>query len=229
MTKNESSASYAAPMAHYHQVWSPKSHVIDTPVTHWTDHAWHWLRAHLPHMRVIGIGLAVFAVTFGITRGYHHFRESAAMQLLAAAAPNDAASLKSVLETVSQKYPRTASGKYAEWFLGTQYYQDGNFAEATRMYQQLAEHSAVHGLYYAVASEGEAYALERQGEYAKAVELFTRLAKRPDNPFADQDLLNAARNERLAGNRDKAEALLKSSKSPTAALQLLALEIGLHP
>lgn len=216
-------------MAHYHQVWTPKAHPVETPMAHWSDTAWKWVRAHLPHFKLVGITLAVFLIAFGLTRGYQQFRESAATQMFIQSASNDMVPSRSVLEVVSSKYPRTAAGKYADWLLATQYYQEGRFAEASQYYSRLAERTSTHKLYHFIAAEGEAYAQENLGDYAKAAELFTRLSKNSDNPFADQDLLNASRNQRLAGHLDQAKQLLESSKSPMAATQLLSLETGLTP
>lgn len=185
-------------MAHYHQVWSPKSRTILTPVAHWAAPVGKWLRAHLPHLRMIGITVAVVAILFGIMRGYTHFRESAALQLFDQSAATDAVPPKTVLETVSAKYPRTAIGKYADFLLATQYYQDGNFAEAGKGYARLAEHNPESRLYHLIAADGEGYSEELQGHYAKAEEIFNRLAKIKDNPFAGQATQNAARNQKLA-------------------------------
>ncbi len=216
-------------MAQYHQVWSPKPHVTETPLAHWTDVAWQWVRAHLPHFKMVATTTAIILVIFGVARGYSHFRENAATQLFVQSATNDTTPPRSVLETVAIKYPRTAAGKYADWLLATQYYQEGNFPEATKYYDRLAERTSTHRLYYFISLEGSAYALERQGDYAKAAEIFTRVSKISENPFAEQDLLNAARNEWLAGHKDVAQQLLASSKAPAAATQLLVMETGLVP
>lgn len=216
-------------MAQYHQVWTPKANPVETPMTHWTDELWKWARAHMPHFKMVGITLAIFLIAFGLVRGYQQFRESAATQLFIQSASNDMVPDRSVLETVSTKYPRTAAGKYADWLLATQYYQEGGYAEAAQHYGRLAERTSPHKLYHLISSEGEAYAQENLGEYGKAAELFIRLSKIKDNPFADQDLLNASRNQRLAGHPDLAKQLLESSKTPIAATQLLSLEAGLTP
>lgn len=216
-------------MAQYHQVWSPKPHVTETVITHWTDLAWRWIRTHMPHFKMICVTAAIVLVIFGMARGYTQFRENAATQLFIQSATNEAIPPRSVLEAVAEKYPRTAAGKYADWLLATQYYQEGKFAEAVKYYERLAERTPTHRLYHVISSEGEAYAFERQGEYAKAAVLFTQVAKISENPFADQDLINAARNEYLAGNKDAAKQLLESSKTPAAATQLLVMETGLVP
>lgn len=216
-------------MAQYHQVWTPKARQMETPITHWTDAVGKWVRAHMPHFKVVCIAAMVFAVAYGLTKGYQQFRESAATQLFVQSATNDTAPPMSVLEAVSSKYPRTAAGKYADWLLATQYYQEGQFVEATKHYSSLAERTSTHKLYHLISTEGEAYAQENLGDYAKAAELFTRLSKLSDNPFADQDLLNASRNQRLAGNAELAKQLLAASKVSSAATQLLSLEAGLTP
>lgn len=185
-------------MAHYHQVWSPKSHTVAAPIAHWAEPIWKWLCAHLPHLRMIGISVAIVAILFGIMRGYTHFRESAALQLFDQFAATDAVPPKSVLETVSAKYPRTAIGKYADFLLATQYYQESRFDEAGKLYARLAEHNPESRLYHLIAADGEGYSEELQGHYAKAVEIFNRLAKIKDNPFAEQATQNAARNQKLA-------------------------------
>lgn len=216
-------------MAHYHQVWNPQRHETEAPLVHWTEVAWHWVRRHLPHLKVIGVTLAVFLVAWGIIRGYGSFTESAASQLFSQSLGSDGLPPQSVLETVAQKYPRTATGKYADWLLATQYYQDGKFSEAAGAYQRLAERSPVHKLYHVIAAEGGAYAQEQLGQFTKAAEQFSRLSKLSDNPFAEQDLLNAARNEWLAGRKDVALQLLASTQSPAAAAMKLSLESGLAP
>lgn len=216
-------------MAHYHQVWTPKSNPVETPITHWTDEIGKWARAHMPHFRMVGITVAIFLVAYGLTKGYQQFRESAATQLFIQSASNEMIPPMSVLETVSTKYPRTAAGKYADWLLATQYYQEDNFPEAAKHYSRLAERTSTHKLYHLISAEGAAYSQENLGEYVNAAELFTRLSKISDNPFAEQDLLNASRNQRLAGNADLAKQLLESSKASSAATQLLSLEAGLTP
>ncbi len=216
-------------MAQYHQIWTPKINPVEAPIAHWTDDAGRWLRAHMSHFKVVGITAAIFLIAFGLTRGYQQFRESAATQLFIQSASNDMVPPRSVLETVSTKYPRTAAGKYADWLLATQYYQEGKFTEASQFYGRLAERTPTHKLYHLLSSEGEAFAQENLGNYAKAAEIFTRLSKIDDNPFAEQDLLNAGRNQRLAGHPELARRLLESSKAPEAATQLLSLETGLTP
>lgn len=185
-------------MAHYHQVWTSKPRTVVMPVVHWTEPAWRWIRAHLPHLRLIGIMGVVVAILFGIMRGYTHFRESAAQQVLNQSAISETLPPKSTLEDVSRKYPHTAAGKYATWLLATQDYQEGNFTEAAERYTRLAERTNTHSLYYILATDGEAYAQELQGNYAKAEEIFGCLAKMTDNPFADQAAQNAERNKTLA-------------------------------
>lgn len=216
-------------MAHYHQVWSPKSHDTEAPIAHWTDVAWHWLRAHMPHFKMIAITVSIFLVVYGIVKGYSHFRESAATQLFIQSATNESSPPRSVLETVADKYPRTAAGKYADWLLATQYYQEGNYKEAVKYYERLAERTSAHRLYHLISSEGKAYALELQGDYTQAAEIFTRLSKIEENPFAEQDLINAARNQVLAGHKEVAKQLLETAKAPAAATQILAMETGLIP
>lgn len=216
-------------MAQYHQVWTPKANTAETPITHWTDEIGKWVRAHTPHFKMIGITAAIFLVAFGLTKGYQQFRESAATQLFIQSASNEMVPPQAVLETVSTKYPRTAAGKYADWLLATQYYQEGKFADAAKYYNRLAERTSTHKLYHIISAEGEAYAQENLGEYPKAAELFTKLSKISDSPFAEQDLLNASRNQRLAGQSDLAKQLLGSSKTSSAATQLLSLEAGLIP
>ncbi|PIR20492.1 MAG: hypothetical protein COV45_05445 [Deltaproteobacteria bacterium CG11_big_fil_rev_8_21_14_0_20_47_16] len=216
-------------MAHYHQVWHPKSHDVETEITHWTHNVWRWVRSHLPHLKMVGIAVTLFLVLYGIMKGYTNFRESAATQLFVQSATNDSIPPRSVLETVAQKYPRTAAGKYADWLLATQYYHDNSFAEAATTYQRLAERNSVHHLYHLIAAEGEAYSQEQQKDYASAAQVFSKLARIDGNPFSNQDILNAARNEWLAGHKDAAEALLKTSQSPQAATIKLALEVGLLP
>lgn len=198
-------------------------------MTHWTDELGKWMRAHMAQFKLLGISAAIFLVAFGLTKGYQQFRESAATQLFIQSASNDAIPPRSILETVSSKYPRTAAGKYADWLLATQYYQEGKFADAAQHYKSLAERTSTHRLYHFISSEGDAYAQENLGEYAKAAEQFTTLSKISDNPFAEQDLLNAVRNLRLAGQPDLANQLLESSKAPAAAMQLLSLKAGLIP
>lgn len=216
-------------MAHYHQVWSPKPRTVVMPVEHWTEPAWRWLRAHLPHLRLIGIMVVVVSILFGIMRGYTHFRESAAQQVLNQSAATEPLPPKSALESVSRKYPHTAAGKYATWLLATQDYQEGNFAEAGALYTRLSERSSPHSLYYMMATEGEGYAQELQGNYTKAAEIFVQLAKRKGSPFVEQDRLNAVRNLRLAGQVDQALALLQAVDDPAAITQRLALGAGLLP
>lgn len=216
-------------MAQYHQVWTPKANPVETPITHWTDEAGKWIRAHTPHFKMVGITVAIFLVAYSLTKGYQQFRESAATQMFIQSASNDMVPSQSVLETVSTKYPRTAAGKYADWLLATQYYQEGKFSEAAQHYSRLAERTSTHKLYHLISAEGEAYSQENLGDYAKAAELFTQLSKVSDNPFADQDMLNASRNQRLAGHPDLAKQLLESSKAPRAVTQLLSLEAGLTP
>lgn len=216
-------------MAQYHQVWTPKARPVVTPMTHWTDVVGKWMRDHMPHLKMVGVTLAIFLTIYGLTKGYQQFRESAATQLFIQSASNEMIPPQAVLETVSTKYPRTAAGKYADWLLATQYYQEGQFADAAKHYASLAERTSTHKLYHLISAEGEAYAQENQGEYAKAAELFTRLSKISDNPFSEQDLLNASRNQRLAGNVDLAKQLLETSKVSSAATQLLSLEAGLTP
>lgn len=216
-------------MAHYHHVWSPKQHTTEAPIVHWTDVAWQWVRAHMPHFKVIAIALSVFLVSYGIVKGYGQFRESAATQLFIQSATNESSPPRSVLEAVADKYPRTAAGKYADWLLATQYYQEGNYKEAVKYYERLAERTSTHRLYHLISSEGKAYSLELEGDYTQAAEIFTRLSKIEENPFAEQDLINAARNQALAGHKEVAKQLLETSKAPAAATQILAMETGFIP
>lgn len=229
LTRDGASYRQRYPMAHYHQIWTPKANPVEAPITHWTDEVGKYVRAHMSHFKMVGIAVAVFVVLYGLSRGYQQFRESAATQLFIQSASQDLVPPRSVLETVSEKYPRTAAGKYADWLLATQHYQEGKFTEAAQYYNRLAERTSTHKLYHLISASGAAYAEENLGNYTLAAEIFTRLSKIDDNPFADQDLLNAGRNQRLAGHPDLAKQLLESSKDPAAATQLLSLEAGLAP
>lgn len=211
-------------MSKYHQMWHPKAATGSPEFVHWTHDAWHWVRTHMAQIRLASIAILLFVVAWALVRGYSNFRESAASQIFVQSLGSDAVPSKSVLETVANKYPRTAAGKYADWLLATQFYQENNLAEAGKIYQRLAERTSPHRLYHVLAMEGEGYAEELQGNHTAAAGIFTQLSRNASNPFASQDLLNAARNEWRAGRQNEARALLKSASNPDATQYLLALD-----
>lgn len=217
-------------MAKYHQVWHPRVTQSEREIAHWTQPVQQWLRAHRPHLMTTLTAIVVVVLAWALVLGFRNFRESAANQLFVQSTTNDTVPPRSVLETVAEKYPRTAAGKYADWLLASQYYQENKFAEAATYYNRLSERTSPHQIYHIIATEGEAYAKENSGDYAAAAKLFAHLAKISDSPLASQDLLNAARNEFLAGHKDEALKLLDSAAdNKDAQTMRLALALGLMP
>jgi TolA-binding protein len=121
------------------------------------------------------------------------------------------------LVSIVDEYGGTSAGMMARIYLANAYLQQGKYAEALDLYEDVStdDRTVASG-----ARAGAARCHEHLGAFADAASAYERsVSQDPKNPLAPDRLLAAAANHKLAGNRDRASAAIATLRQqyPTSS------------
>ncbi len=115
------------------------------------------------------------------------------------------------LQKIVDSYGSTPSGEDAKIYLADAYYAQGKIDEAYKLY---GDYDGNIDELKVAALTGAAACLETKKEYKQAAELFEKAGtKYSKNPSAPTNLVDAAHDYSLAGDKERAKMLLKKVKT----------------
>lgn len=114
------------------------------------------------------------------------------------------------LKYIVENYGSTDAGEIATYYLGNAYFMLGDYDNALRYFKK---YDGKDKLLMASSLAGIASVYEVKGDYKKAGEYFEKAAQKfRENILVPEYLYNAARNYKLAGEREKALRLYERIK-----------------
>lgn len=162
---------------------------------------------------VIGVIVVVLAVLV-FTKSKKEAEERASLKLTQAIAEYNQQNYNAVIEITTEiveKYKGTNSAGIATFYLANSYFFKKDYAKALKYYTKYLDDYNADELLSSSSLSGIGACLEQKGEYQQAAQYYERAAKKYSNSFqAPQNYLNAGRCYILAGERDKAEKILKT-------------------
>ncbi len=115
------------------------------------------------------------------------------------------------LQKIVDNYGSSESGEHAKIYLANCYYAMGKIDEALKYYEDFG--GSLLEL-KAAALAGAASCYENKNDYKRAAELFEKAGNKYSSvPSASENLVNAARNYGLIGDKERAKMLLKKVKT----------------
>ncbi len=114
------------------------------------------------------------------------------------------------LKYIVENYGGTAAGEIATYYLANAYFMLGDYDNALRYFKK---YDGDDKLLFSASLAGIASVYEVKGDYKKAGEYFEKAAQKfRENILVPEYLYNAARNYRVAGEREKALRLYERIK-----------------
>ncbi|MGD0338296.1 MAG: tetratricopeptide repeat protein [Bacteroidota bacterium] len=115
------------------------------------------------------------------------------------------------LQKIVNNYGSSESGEHAKIYLANCYYATGKIDEALKYYEDFGGSPLE---LKAAALAGAASCYEYKKDYKRAAELFEKAGNKYSSiPSASENLINAARNYGLIGDKERAKMLLKKVKT----------------
>lgn len=114
------------------------------------------------------------------------------------------------LKYIVENYGRTDAGEIATYYLGNAYFMLGDYDNALKYFKK---YNGEDKLLLSASLAGIASVYEAKGDYRKAGEYFEKAAQKfRENILLPEYLYNAARNYKLAGEKEKALRLFERIK-----------------
>ncbi|CUT07452.1 Tetratricopeptide repeat-containing protein [Candidatus Kryptonium thompsonii] len=114
------------------------------------------------------------------------------------------------MKYIVENYGGTDAGEIATYYLASAYFMLGDYDNALKYFKK---YDGNDKLLFSASLAGIASIYEIKGEYKKAGEYFEKAAQRfRENILVPEYLYNAARNYKLAGEREKALRLYERIK-----------------
>ncbi|MGM0428246.1 MAG: tetratricopeptide repeat protein [Thermodesulfobacteriota bacterium] len=179
------------------------------------------LSTHVRELKLIGLGLAVVVVAYLSVYTYlQHVDKKGqeaynlAYDILAQekgpeGLPENLQQLEQRFQTVIDEYGRSEAARLALPQVGHIKFMEGDYDQAIAYYQRFADKISGTMEYQGLNSLALAACYEAKGEFQKAIDILTPVINSRDNPFQETAMLSLERVYRLAGQDQKATALLK--------------------
>ncbi len=128
------------------------------------------------------------------------------------------AKIKGELESLIAEFPKTASAQSARIRLAAMSYQDSNFEQATKYFEEVISKGTkdLADIPYWSAKLGLAYLLETQKKYDEAITHYKDVASDVKNPLAAEAMLSQVRSLKASGKLTEIAPIIEKIKTEFA-------------
>jgi len=128
------------------------------------------------------------------------------------------AKIKTELESLIAEFPKTATAQSARIRLAAMAYQDSNFDQATKYFDEVISKGSkdLADIPYWSAKLGLGYLLETQKKYDEAITHYKDVASDVKNPLAAEAMLSQVRSLKASGKDTEIAAIIEKIKTEFA-------------
>lgn len=126
--------------------------------------------------------------------------------------------IKADLSALVAEHPKSASAQLSRIRLAAMAYQDSQFAEAAKYFDETIAHGTtkLEDISYWSAKIGKGYVLESEKKYDEALKLYQDVSMNIQNPLAAEALLSQLRILKISGKTEDSKAVLEKIKTEFA-------------